>query len=265
MRRARAAIAAVIFAVCGPGSVFAQEASKKAEADSAHWIWAEKEAKANETIYLRKTFELAEELKSAVLSAACDNIVTVYVNGKQVLKESEWTNVAQADVLKLLVKGKNVIAAECTNTDGPAGFILLLKTELEKVGKRALVSDDSWRVNREAPEGWRSAGFDDSGWKKAVSLGALGIGPWGNIPLDGSKVSATPAAELTLLPGFKAELIHSVPKATHGSWVSMTPDPKGRLIVSDQSGPLYRVTPGQTADETKDETSDLPTGEVQGW
>jgi putative heme-binding domain-containing protein len=265
MRPARAAIAVVIFAVCGPGPLFAQEAQKKkAEADAAHWIWAQKEAKDNETVYLRKSFELAGELKSAVISAACDNIVTVFVNGKQVIKHNEWTSAAQADVGKLLVKGKNVIAAECTNSEGPGGFILLLKTESEKDGKRALVSDDSWVVNREAPAGWRDAGFDDSGWKKAVSLGVLGIGPWGNVPLDGSKISATPAAELALLPGFKAELVYSVPKATQGSWVSMTPDPKGRLIVSDQSGPLYRVTPGQTEEETKVEKIDLPIGDSQG-
>ncbi len=43
--------------------------------------------------------------------------------------------------------------------------------------------------------------------------------------------------------GFKVEKLYSVPPRTQGSWVSMTVDPKGRLIVSDQYGKLYRVTP----------------------
>jgi putative heme-binding domain-containing protein len=43
--------------------------------------------------------------------------------------------------------------------------------------------------------------------------------------------------------GFRVELLHSVPKNEQGSWVSMCVDPKGRLIVSDQYGALYRVTP----------------------
>ena len=43
--------------------------------------------------------------------------------------------------------------------------------------------------------------------------------------------------------GFKVELLYSVPKDEQGSWVNMCVDPKGRLIVSDQYGALYRVTP----------------------
>src|SRR5262249_45076081 len=102
------------------------------------------------------------------------------------------------------------------------------------------------------------------GWTKAVSIGTLGVTPWGNVPLEGAKGAATAATELTLLPGFKAELLYSVPKATQGSWVSMTPDDKGRLIVSDQSGPLYRVTPGPDEEETRVEKFDLPIGDAQG-
>ena len=54
---------------------------------------------------------------------------------------------------------------------------------------------------------------------------------------------ATPVADLKIAPGFKAELLYSVPPETMGSWVCMTSDSKGRLIVSDQYGKLYRVTP----------------------
>ena len=39
------------------------------------------------------------------------------------------------------------------------------------------------------------------------------------------------------------ELLYSVPKATQGSWVSLTSDDQGRLIVCDQYGGLLRVTP----------------------
>ena len=65
---------------------------------------------------------------------------------------------------------------------------------------------------------------------------------------------------------FKVELLYSVPPKTEGSWVSMCVDPKGRLIVSDQDGKLYRVTPpplGQTAG-TKVEPINVAIGEAQG-
>ena len=48
---------------------------------------------------------------------------------------------------------------------------------------------------------------------------------------------------LKIKKDFKVELLYSVPKDEQGSWVSMCVDPKGRLIVSDQYGRLYRITP----------------------
>ncbi|QDS97099.1 c-type cytochrome [Adhaeretor mobilis] len=77
---------------------------------------------------------------------------------------------------------------------------------------------------------------------------------------------ATPTDKLQVLPGFSAELLYSVPNE-QGSWVSITSDPQGRLIVSDQGGKLYRVTPppgGDATDETKVEPIDLNIGAAQG-
>ena len=58
-----------------------------------------------------------------------------------------------------------------------------------------------------------------------------------------------------------------MPRETQGSWVNMTVDPKGRLIVSDQYGKLYRVTlPPITgkADGLRIDPIDAPIGEAQG-
>jgi len=54
--------------------------------------------------------------------------------------------------------------------------------------------------------------------------------------------NASPAARIKAPKGFQVELVYSVPRETQGSWVNMTVDPKGRLIVSDQYGKLYRVS-----------------------
>jgi hypothetical protein len=73
---------------------------------------------------------------------------------------------------------------------------------------------------------------------------------------------AGPAENLKLPKGFKAELLYSVPEE-QGSWVSMTYDPKGRLIASDQYGKLYRITP--TGDGSVDvEEIELTIGFAQG-
>ena len=52
--------------------------------------------------------------------------------------------------------------------------------------------------------------------------------------------SATPADKIRLPDGFEIELLYSVPRDDQGSWVAMCQDDKGRLIVSDQHGGLYR-------------------------
>jgi putative heme-binding domain-containing protein len=54
--------------------------------------------------------------------------------------------------------------------------------------------------------------------------------------------TATDPSAITVAPGFKVELLYTVPKAEQGSWVSLTIDPKGRLIAADQYGALYRLT-----------------------
>jgi hypothetical protein len=61
---------------------------------------------------------------------------------------------------------------------------------------------------------------------------------------------STPVERITAPKDFKVELLYSVPKATQGSWIALTVDPKGRLIASDQLGGLYRITvsPSNTTD-----------------
>jgi putative heme-binding domain-containing protein len=68
----------------------------------------------------------------------------------------------------------------------------------------------------------------------------------GKAPKAGAFDSALPAATepsaIQIVPGFKVELLYSVPRSEQGSWVALTFDPKGRLITSDQYGGLYRIT-----------------------
>jgi putative heme-binding domain-containing protein len=76
--------------------------------------------------------------------------------------------------------------------------------------------------------------------------------------------AATPADQVRIAKDFKVELVYTVPKQTQGSWVSMCVDPKGRLIVSDQYGGLFRITPGKSAGDTKVEPIDVKIGHAQG-
>ncbi|MBM3998779.1 MAG: c-type cytochrome [Planctomycetes bacterium] len=84
-------------------------------------------------------------------------------------------------------------------------------------------------------------------------------------PLRGGD-TATPADRIRLPDGFLAELLYSVPFESQGSWVSLTVDPKGRVIASDQYGKLYRITPPAVgaAEGTRVERLSVDSGMAHG-
>src|SRR5260370_15631844 len=74
----------------------------------------------------------------------------------------------------------------------------------------------------------------------ATLLAALGVARFLPVDAQGTKAkfkkpTATPIELIKAKKDFKVELLYSVPKATQGSWISMTVDTKGRLIVSEQT------------------------------
>ncbi len=97
-------------------------------------------------------------------------------------------------------------------------------------------------------------------------LFALNPTPTPAQPKKAAEPPATDPLTMKVAKGFRVELLYSVPKDTMGSWVCMCVDPKGRLIVSDQYGALYRVTvpaPG-TKGETAIEKIPAQIGSAQG-
>lgn len=60
--------------------------------------------------------------------------------------------------------------------------------------------------------------------------------------------TATPISRIKAAKGFKVELLYSVPSEVHGSWVNLCTDNKGRLIVSDQFGKLYKIKPPENGE-----------------
>jgi putative heme-binding domain-containing protein len=211
------------------------------EGPQPQWIWGETPDK---NYVLRKEF-IVTDIKAARLKVSCDNHVVLYLNGKQVASSDEWKEPAEADVTKL-IKGKNVLVAECRNDGGPAGLVLKLAMVTDKGNDICVVSDDTWLAAE------KKGGTD----VKAKKIADYGDQPWGkvfetNAAQPDSKV---PANTFVTLPDFKVEKLFTVPKNELGSWVSLTADNKGRLIASDQEGKgLVRITPGKvgTDDETK--------------
>ncbi len=242
-------------------------------AESPNWIWSAETAKPKQKVHFRKTFDVNPR-DVVRLYAACDDAMTVYVNGKKAAAGSSWQQIEVKDLSSFTFNGRNVVAVEGVNGgNDKAGLLVKIVIETPK-GVKEVVSDATWKQSETAAAGWLDAKFADKEWQPAVVVAKLGGAPWTKVTeatlasaANLKAPEATPVKDIKIKKDFKVELLYSVPMSQQGSWVATCFDDKGRLIVSDQYGKLYRVTlpelDGKPGD-TKVEEIPAEIGEAQG-
>jgi len=234
-------------------------------AENPHWIWNDNHGKAiqtNEVRYFRKTFQASGKITKVNLSVAADDEAIVYINGKKVATPKGYETPIQKEVTDEVKRGENVIAIRGHNiASDVAGVIALIEIKVGKESKY-VTTDTSWLSSDREEKGWTQLNFNDSTWRKAKDKGKHGDKPWGEV-LKFPK--PTPAEELTVLPGFKVQLVHAS-EIGEGSWICMTVDPRGRLIISPQADdqPLLRVTLGGQSEVKKIEKISAPIHQAMG-
>jgi len=232
-----------------------------AKADPS-WIWGREPAKPTEHLVFRKRFELGAPAGKATLRLSCDNAAEARVNGKPVGQCREWSEPVVLDITKELQQGANVLQIDGRNMGGSAGLLALVEIES---------AADKKTVVFETGEDWEVSLPGADGFKPARVVGKYGQAPWGTVFAKGFRKSgggggaASAAIEVAAIqtpPGFKVELLYTVPKAEQGSWVALAEDDRGRLLAADQYGDLYRVTVPAlgTSTGTKVEKMQLPNG-----
>ncbi len=243
----------------------------RAPAQRPQWIWTS-ELKDRHKVFLRREFITAPGLRMAYLAATCDNKLVAYLDGEKVLASDNWELPVGVDLTdKLKAKpGKHVLAIEAENDGGPGGLLARLNLQGPDQKSGPVLTNTSWSASTEAAEGWKKTGFAGK-WQPASVVAQMGDQQWiaiDNKALDGAgkprAVTSTPSDKVKVKKDFKVELLYSVPKEQQGSWVNLCVDGKGRLIVSDQYGGLYRVVPGKSGEDTTIEPVPAPIGEAQG-
>jgi putative heme-binding domain-containing protein len=234
------------------------------------WIWHPNNGAKpadGEVRYFRKTFKVEGSPRRANIGVAADNAFTAYINGQKVGEASGWNEYHRYDIVRFLKAGENVVAIEGRNEGSLAGLLVEMDVRVEDGSRDLILSDASWKTSTSADTGWQTAAFQPgANWIAAKSLGKIGVQPWGNIAVGAvaapggrrEQVSggkpATPAESLIVPEGFKVELLRSA-QTGEGSWVAMTVDPQGRLLISPQGRePMLRLTldaKGQIADLEK--------------
>lgn len=252
--------------------------SVKAEPVVPQWIWIRNGEEYAKKVFFRKEFD-SSGVAAARLYAAGDDQFKVFIDGTEVVESSDWSQPVSVDISRHLdldsPKKKHILSIEATNGQSAAGMLVRLDLESGWRDAWSIVSDSAWKASTKAQKGWKTVEFKpDASWTAPTVIAPLGGGPWGSKVNAASLKAAAPLKEptatavedLKVAKGFQVELLYSVPKDTQGSWVNMCVDPKGRLIVSDQYGSLYRLTPKGIlgATELKVEPIKVDIGEAQG-
>lgn len=279
--RLSSAIVAMIYGFAAGLGILAPveaESANQPPAPVPMWIWSSQEPSAGEILYFRREFDTGG-VAAARLYIACDDRMTVFLDGKQVLEHSSWESPQFLDISRLIdlesEKQKHVLAVRAENSRGSAGLLARLDLDSGWRTANSVVSNDAWQVSSVPTDGWMETGFRPTAdWNAAVTIAPLGGGPWARAVNAESLAAAAPLkeptatnpADLKVAKGFSVELLHSVPKDEQGSWVNLCVDPAGRLIASDQYGSLYRITPPgiSGADSIRIEPIPADIGEAQG-
>ncbi|MHC5001807.1 MAG: family 16 glycoside hydrolase [Planctomycetota bacterium] len=221
-----------------------------AAAPVPRWIWSTAEAAQGQAAWFRRHVETAD-VRRAVLRFTADNDAAATVNGSEVGRGDDWSKPVEVDLTAAAETGALEILIAASNDGGPAGLLAVLELEEASGARRWVVTDDRWET------------ADDAGFaapRPAVDLGPHGSGPWGTLAgLQGGDLDRS----IAVLEGFDVELVYTVPRA-EGSWVCLAVDDRGRLIASDQSNGLYRLTPGESARDTRVERLGPEPGGAQG-
>ena len=246
-----------------------------APAWAQEWIWHGDKPGEKDVRFFRKEFRVSDAPEKATLTFACDNAATVYLDGKEIGKNDNWNEPTVIDLTKLLNAAGHVLAVRAENQGSAAGLIARLDAIVASNRKQIVATDASWTVTDKEVAGWNKLDASPSGMVNATSLGKAGVQPWGNVfaaaagagrPARTPRAAgpATPAESLTVADGFKVELLRSS-QPGEGSWVSMTVDPKGRLIVSPQDKePMLRFTLGKDGKIATMETIDTTVRSAMG-
>ena len=147
------------------------------------WIWYPDARQNAHTCWFRKEFEIPEGkvITNATMKITADNAFVLYMNGKRLGANSDWTKVSLFDLSTSLSSGKNVLALESTNIDGEFGLIAGILVEFDDGKDLEIRSDKTWLSSLSPAEGFERIEYDAGKWVSANEIATAGGSPWNSV------------------------------------------------------------------------------------
>jgi signal transduction histidine kinase len=143
------------------------------------WIW-DTNTFDKQTCRLWKEFEIPPKAKvaRAILHITVDNGYSLFLDGRELGRGSDWRTVTEYDVTQLVGPGRHTLAVEGFNDRLEAGLIFGLHIEFRDGTSMDIQSDDSWMVAGEASRHWTTRTSPGPDWHAAIVVGAINHHPW---------------------------------------------------------------------------------------
>jgi putative heme-binding domain-containing protein len=189
---------------------------------------------------LLRSFEWSGKLLKAILLVASESEVEIVINGESVGRITGLEKATSVDVTRLMREGANTISLS-----GASPVAALLELNGDLANTRWIATDAAWTTAGAKVKSLGSTDKDATAnpfdFKKTFDA----YNSW-QLAKPGSQNQATDPATITVPQGFKVELIRSA-QPGEDSWVSMTFDPQGRIILGKEKKGLMRLKVGQPA------------------
>lgn len=112
----------------------------------AEWIWFPGEVSKHPDISFDRTLKFDKPVKSAVISTTADNILKLYLDGKQLVDSDDWQIINDVDLTALLKPEGSLLHIEATNLDGPAAFMAVINVTFTDGTTETIASNPDWPV-----------------------------------------------------------------------------------------------------------------------
>ena len=236
----------------------------------AQWIWTpEQKPEAvppGAACHFRKTF-VVKNPEGGVIAIAADDQFELFVNGRKIGGGDSRRKLTEFDIGKVLISGANLVAVKVTNRSGKTAALVARVTVMDKRGGWVSHSTDaSWKSQTHPLPLWNTPLYNDNGWNKSAVYGPLGeTAPWDRPEKESTPATAAPPAQNTVATNPNAqkeqaagggvapapitrserfdskeefEVQQVVASELTGSLIAMTFDEFGRILASQEGGPL---------------------------
>lgn len=145
------------------------------------WLWHPGAATDDGKAFFRRDLDVGDSCSQVVLEITADDSYLLYINGEQIKKDGNWRTIERFELKpgEQIKRGRNVIAVEAVNSEGPCGFICGIMVEGQDGA--ALLDGTEWVCTDSAEKSWFAPDAQPTGWVKPKVLAEYGAEPWGTL------------------------------------------------------------------------------------